>query len=395
MTFRRWLTGGLAVCAMTASLWARPGTVTTRSGATYQGEITEAEDGKLIVKVRGIDMRIERRDVASVVFVDDEQADFQKKLVALPPRDAKSRLDMARSAFDKKQYDLSRQAAEAALVADPNSKEATDFLVMIRKQQEIERAPKPADHKPPTGNDPLLPDQPATPNTPAAPGGPVDRKTLSADDINVIKQFELGADENNIRATFNNDVRRRFTNKDGGGSLQDFMAEPVGRQVRLILTRAPEMRNDVRIVSDPASIQQFKKLQPSILGGCASSGCHGGANGGKFVLLTPGDGDAAAYTNFYILTQYAKQIEKSKEFMIDRTAPAKSLLLQYALPTDVADFPHPAVPGYKGMFRNANDPRFKAISEWLSGSLQPVSPDYGIKFTPPTATPATTAPAGK
>ncbi len=95
------------------------------------------------------------------------------------------------------------------------------------------------------------------------------------------------------------------------------------------------------------------------------------------------------------MTQYAKAAEKAKLLMIDRTVPAKSLLLQYSLPADLSDHDHPAVANYKGVFRNTNDPRFKAISDWLSTQLQPVTPDYGIKFTPPTAAAPTTAPAAK
>ncbi len=270
---------------LSTSLWAKPGTVKTRDGTSYQGDVSEAEDGKIIVKVHGIDMRIERRDVASITYVDDIQQEFQKRLAALPPKDVKGRMDLARWAFDKHQYDWSRQAAESALLADPNNKEATDFLVTIRKQQEIERAPKPAEPKP--VGDPLVPDQPANPATPAAPGAAVDRKTLSPDDINVIKQLELGAEENAFRVNLLNGVAKRFVDKDAQGTLAQFVALPVQKQARYILHDAPEMRNDVRIMTDPASMQQFKRLQPSILGGCASSGCHGGPAGGNFILLTP------------------------------------------------------------------------------------------------------------
>ncbi len=387
MTIRRWVAAGLAVCAVSASLWAKPGIVKTRDGTSYQGEVTETEDGKIVIKVHGIDMRVERRDVASIQYIDDEAGDFQKKLAALPARDSKSRLDMAKSAFAQKHYDWARQAAQAALDADPNNKDASEYLTMIRKQQELEHA-KPVDPNGP----PATPDQPTD-----TPTSPADQKVLSADDINIIRQMELGAQENSFKAKLQNDVARRFTVKDNGGTLAQFTAETNQRQARLIIDRAPEMRNDVRIMTDPASMAMYKQhVQPAVLGGCATSGCHGGAQAGKFVLIAPADNEAATYTNFYILTKYTKTIDKTTHSMIDRTAPQKSLLLQYSLPADVADIKHPDIPGgYKGIFRSAADPRYKSIREWITNSLVPLAPDYGIKFTIPGSSAASPAPTTK
>jgi len=401
MTIRRWLTGGLAVCALTASLWARPGTVKTREGASYTGDVSEDEDGKVVVKVHGIDMRVDRRDVASVVYTDDAQAEFKKRLAALGPKDVAGRLALATWAMEQQQYDLARQAAQSALDADPNSKEATDMLTMIRRQQEIERAGKTPAAQPPKApgtNDPLLPDEPNG----KTPGAAVERKTLSVDDINIIKQFELRSDETTVRATFTNDVRKRFveTHPTPGGSLAQFSSLPMDRQVRNIIENAPELRKDVRITSDPAAIVMYRqRVQPAILAGCATTSCHGGSQSGDFVLVVPADTDAATYTNFYILTQYARKIDKNAVVpMIDRTTPAKSLLLQYALPNDAGtEFHHPDVPGYRPLFRTAGDVRYKAITDWLNGALNPTAPDYGIKFTPPTGTSpdSTTKPAAK
>lgn len=400
MAIRRWLIGGLAVCALTASVWARTGTVKMRDGGSYQGDITEGEDGRIVVKVHNVDMRIDRRDVAAITYVDDAAADFKKRLAALGPKDVKGRLDLAQWALSQQQYEWAKQAGQSALDIDPNSKEATDFVVMVRRQQDLERAPKASQNSQP-GGDPLLPDAPGTTKTPP---GALEHKQLSADDINTIRQFELGGEESNYRATFTNDVRRRYVTKypTPGGSLAQFMSLPVDRQVRNILHDAPDMRNDVRIVSDPQSMSLFKtRVQPAILASCATTACHGGTGAGNFVLITPADSDPAVYTNFYILSQYVKKLDKAgaaQAQMIDRTAPAKSLLLQYTLPTDAADLHHPETPNYRPPFRNTADPRYKAVSDWLTGSLSPATPDYGIKYTPPGSTgtdASSTKPAGK
>jgi len=374
MAIRRWLLSGLAVCALTGALWARPGTVKTRDNVAYQGDISEADDGNVIVKVHGIDMRIDRRDVASIEYTDDLIASYKKKLAALPVHDSKSRMDMARAAYNQKQYDLARMAAQSALDADPNSAEATDFLNMIRRQAELDRT------KPAEGAAPEVHEGPAREG--ATPNGKAgEHKVLSADDVNIIKQSELTAQDTNYKAAFKNDVRRKFTEKDGGGTLPQFLQLSVPEQVQRILSRAPEMANDVRIQSDPVAIAVYKKsVQPAILAGCATSSCHGGAQAGKFALVVPADSDAATYTNFYILSQYVKTEGNLQMAMVDRTSPHKSLIVQYALPAETADFDHPNVAGYKGLFHTANDPRYVAIMDWISKTLAPVPPQYKIEY---------------
>jgi hypothetical protein len=65
--------------------------------------------------------------------------------------------------------------------------------------------------------------------------------------------------------------------------------------------------------------------------------------------------------------------------VIDRDRPADSLLLQFALPANLADHPHPEVPGFKPIFRVLKDPRYEQFLKWVSNELSPLQSDYGIK----------------
>jgi hypothetical protein len=65
--------------------------------------------------------------------------------------------------------------------------------------------------------------------------------------------------------------------------------------------------------------------------------------------------------------------------VIDRDRPADSLLLQFALPPNVADHPHPDVPGFKPVFRVLKDPRYEQFLKWVSNDLSPLQSGYGIK----------------
>jgi hypothetical protein len=66
--------------------------------------------------------------------------------------------------------------------------------------------------------------------------------------------------------------------------------------------------------------------------------------------------------------------------VINRDRPADSLLLQFSLPPNLADTPHPNVPGFKPVFRVLKDPRYDQILGWISNELSPLQKDYGIKF---------------
>ena len=382
MMLRRWLLGSVAVAALASGLFARPGIVTHRDGSTYTGDVSEEEEGKVTVKVRGIPIAINRTDVVSIRYIE-EGDDFPKKLAALPPKDFKGRMDLAKWALSERKYDWAIQAAESALTIDPNSRDATDFITTVRRQREMDR------------NHPAPAAGAGTGTTPGTGGGTSAGatsvpaiKTLSPEDINLIRQSEM-TDREDFKVQFLNDVRKKYC-EASGENLAHFSNLPPSEQARQIIKNAPAMRNDVRITSDPASFTTYKqKVQPALLQGCASAGCHSGATGGAFVMLPNTEGEAGAYTNFFILNQYGKQVGKQKFSMIERTTPQRSLLLQMGLPQEAADPKHPDVPNYRPIYRTPSDPRFLIVAKWLGEQLQLPAPDYSaIKFDVPKNEPA-------
>ena len=66
--------------------------------------------------------------------------------------------------------------------------------------------------------------------------------------------------------------------------------------------------------------------------------------------------------------------------MIDRDRPADSLLLQFSLPPNLSDHPHPEVPGFKPIVRTLKDPRYDQFLRWISNDLSPLQSDYGINL---------------
>jgi hypothetical protein len=170
----------------------------------------------------------------------------------------------------------------------------------------------------------------------------------------------------------------------------------------IIKKGTPEMRRDVIIQNDPPAMLEFRqRIQPFVLNNCATSGCHGTVQPAKFSLITPGDSEAAMYTNFYTLQRHVKKAPTAGDNVfghgelriIDRQMPAQSLLLQYGLPPAIAEFDHPEVPNFRAPYRGLNDARYQQVLRWISESLVPVPPDYGFTVGPAAASQPATQPA--
>jgi hypothetical protein len=223
-----------------------------------------------------------------------------------------------------------------------------------------------------------------------------DRKLLTANEINRIRQEELRATDTAVRFQFTNDVRKRYatlTNQEIGTINA---MRPLDQALAILDGNYPtgvHLADDVKVMSDPASIRDYRNLiQPLILSGCATSGCHSGPAGGNFILYTlTENAEAVTYTNFYILQQYSRKVVDAtpgvfgvtERRMIDRGHGNLSLLVQYGLPPDIAEFDHPEVRGYRSMFRTLQDQDLKRFVTWMNDTLRPINPDYGISYTPP------------
>jgi hypothetical protein len=178
---------------------------------------------------------------------------------------------------------------------------------------------------------------------------------------------------------------------------RQFSQLPDGVKAALILKKGtPEMQKDVKIVTDPQSILEFKtRVQPTLLQGCASVACHGGSNAGRLLLYNPADNDAVTYTNFYSLTQLTSTVDKVERKLIDRIYPKNSLIIQFGVPRDRAEFKHPDVQGWNFIYRNPQDVKYLQVLDWVQNGLVPVQPNYGIEFTLPTTKAPATQPAAQ
>jgi hypothetical protein len=206
-------------------------------------------------------------------------------------------------------------------------------------------------------------------------------RDLTPEEINFVRQSEWQEGQPVTPIRFEDDVRRRYIAREGLNSAE-FLRLPAIQQAWAIVQRGtPEMAKDV-IIGDPPALRQFRTIQHAILTGCAATGCHTPDRApGGFALHLPAQNDADTITNFIILQQYAGNVDKRKYQMIDRESPDRSLLVQFSLPPDIADVPHPKAANYRGIVRARNDPRLQATIEWMGRTLKPVAPDYDFDLS--------------
>jgi len=453
-------------------LMALPGTVTLKDGKSFTGDVTvRKETNKVDVVVEGKKYSFSMAIVADIKL--DENApqptpgqpqpgqpqpgqpqpgqpqpgqpqppaqpgmspeeEFDKRMQALGPRDVAGRIKLAQWAVERKRYDMAQDALKQALGIDPRNREAQDFMKVVEAQQRLNQRQV---NRPPQQGGPTTPSQPGAPRgepppmeeggddgRPAQPraarGQGGDRsaglRPLTPDEINRVRMLEWRRDDRGVNVRLLNNVKRRFLARARDVKPADFNAMTVTEQAQLIREQGTEdMLNDVRVVNDPPSLQEFRTgIQRPMLQTCASQQCHGGGEGSeKFALFHRAEKEPEAYANFLALSNYTGKAggggqqpkdEKQKEQkeqkqqkqqkqggsilssneprearMIDRNRPEDSLLIQYGLPYDAADAPHPEVPGFKPLFRTRNDARYRQFVRWVADVLAPIDQDYGI-----------------
>lgn len=407
--------------------FARQAVVTLRDGSRIEGDVTEVparEDTQtpadtIIIRTRGSEVRVVRANVVSINYTEETELEFNRRHRDLASDDAPGRLELARFALERRRPDLAQTVLREALAIDPNSREGSALYAAAKSQLELERRNQERTSASAVAVADAPPTSPAGASPTTTPSSRPSRASLNPEQINSIKQQELRDGDATVVFKFENDVEKKFASAEGIPLPTFRQLSPFDR-FRKIAERGMDapLLKDVKILRDPSPISEFRTgLQRTILTGCATSNCHGGAPSGNFWLHSPSENEAAMYTNFFILATAGGNAKVQGENvvrpLINRSNPANSLLLQFGLPTDAARTPHLAVPGFKPMFRGLDDQRYKTMLNWIGRSLSPIEPDYSKidlpdynrKPVPPPAPPtppaasqpaskATTQPAG-
>jgi tetratricopeptide (TPR) repeat protein len=386
MNRRLWWIGAAALCLSSSLLFARQGVFKTRDGKTIEGDIEEKPD-QVIVSLHGIRTAVNRDNIdGQVEYFDNIEARYKDRVAKLPKNPtAADRLAIARWLYDVKAYDLALQEIEEARKIDPNSADAATLEQTVISQRRIDKARGAATPAPGTGTKP-----PADNGAAVKPAGAGEKaRYLTAADVNTIRQMEWREKDTIVpRATVPPDVRKRYVELkalDPGA----FAALTMPQQAYYILSDHDvpgEMKRQIKLTTDPQAVADYRRaIQPLLVNNCATIGCHGGHNAGRFFLYNQNtEKDEVAYTNFYILQNFKESFGDKEYSMIDRNYPDRSIMTYFALPPDASELKHPDLKGqtYKPLVASRTSQSYHNLIEWMK-ELQAAGGDYGIKYDLP------------
>lgn len=373
---RNWMLGGLAAVALASAVWARPGIVKTNDGQTFDGDVSEQDD-QVVVDRKGIHTTIPRERIRSLSYADSIDQEYRRRLNKLTRYDVPGRLELAHWLFDNKAYDLAAQVLEEARQIQPHNVDIADMLRTLQRQVDLDER-ETRRHGPvelaAADNNPRGVDPPARATAKPQAAG----RLLTPEEFNLVKQDEWSQGEQ-VRVRFENDVRRRYVARENIDPAT-FNRLPPDQQAWAIVQHdiqqnRTDTRKDVILTSDPPVMLRFKKVQQQVLVNCGN--CHNPDKpAGNFALHVPGSNEAELYTNFILLQKYRYKTKDRDYLMVNRERPEDSVLVQFALPPDIADPPHPQAANYHGVVRTRNDVKYKTMVDWISALRPPVPSDY-------------------
>ena len=146
--------------------------------------------------------------------------------------------------------------------------------------------------------------------------------------------------------------------------------------------KARELYPEIKVESMPASLAQFRTNVHNawLIRNCATSGCHGGQNAGRFFLHRIDSKDTRTILENLLILERLRL--GGPQRLVDYENPDRSLLIQYALPPSEARTPHPDVPGYKPVFPSGESRMKSETLNWINSMYQP-RPKYPVDFEPP------------
>ncbi|MDX2148426.1 MAG: hypothetical protein SFZ23_12980 [Planctomycetota bacterium] len=357
-------------------------TVRLKDGQSVTGLLVEQTESKIILRIRGIDTPFERRTVERIETLPSVEQRYREMRATIQDDDSDRLMLLVNWLMDRQRYSLARDELEGILKRRPDHAGAAEKLSFVRKQLDLIEKSRQAK---------------ARANEARAQRQQNVRKNafplLTTQQAAKLKVFEVDL-TTPPRMRIRGETIRALI--DGYRDHPAMPATEEGRQALfrkpgheilelMFRVRARELYDQVELRELPRPLSMFRKdVHEWIRVGCASNRCHGGAEAGRLYLNGAERGsEVAVLTNLFILDQFRLADGTP---LINYEEPAKSPLLQMALPREEATRPHPMVTAdrqrWKPAIRSRDDPKFERALAWMRSMYRP-RPEYGIDFVPP------------
>jgi len=360
-----------------------PALVYLRDGGVRRVQLV-ADDFDEVRHVIGDSPRsIPRAEVYRVVLVRPFDDQYKALRESIEPDDYARRLALCDWLVAQRKYALAEQEL-VPLVEASKLPEAVALLKRVRSQLKL-HAGKTSGATDRTNADTKKKAEDVTPA--------FDRsglRLLSDAEVNLIRVYEIDFDRPPRIAIAAADARQLFADHASSPRVPRDPAEQTAlaegdplRLVRLAFDlKARDFYPRIRVLTEPESMLRFRRdVHDSwLIPNCATSGCHGGPDGGSLFLHEGERGNTQVATTNMLHVLLGRTGDRP---LVDFSDAARSPLLQYALPRDEAATPHPPVPGWKPAFgKRVNEAKFAASVAWIRSLYQP-RPTYPVEYAPP------------
>lgn len=356
-----------------------------KDGRRLAGILLSQSAQEVVLNIEGIETPIPRGEIDRVHIRPSFDDQYRALRLSVDQRDLPGRLKLAEWLLARKKFDLALAEVGGVLTIEPGNTEAQELKTLIQQQQQLakhagtgkdtpEKAPKPAPE--PRVKFPLITDE----------------------QLNILRVYELDL-TNPPQLTIPRATITKLIEKYAGQpeipisreGKDAFYRKPAAEIVAIMFRlRARELYPEVKVHDNPESLRRFRDdvHRQWLLNSCASAHCHGGLDAGRLYLAGRNNvGDRLVFTNLLILDRHRLP---SGQALIDYTEPARSPLLQMALPREMSLVKHPDVEmgpthqRWRPIFRSQEDPKFLDAVAWIKSMFKP-RPDYPIEYTPPIA----------
>ena len=337
------------------------------------------------VELSGIKTKYPREAVLEVRPYPSDRELYERFRTVLEPDQYSARYTLALWLYNKKMYAEAKQELESLLEAT-NHYEAKQLLNEVHAQIKLLEAGRGSGRASDGAGD-------GGERRPKPDGkvlsGPMASPLLTDADVNLIRVYELDL-ANPPRMQVPKSLIETMLTKYADSELipaksaeKDayFSKEPVEIVRTLFALKARDLYGEIDVLGEPESLNLFRLRVHNawLIGNCATSKCHGGADGGRFFLHSRDWKDEnVRYTNLMILLR--TRIDTLP--LIDPEKPTDSLIFQYALPKTEARRPHPDVRGWSPVLTSGRRGLAEDFVDWVRSMRMPRG-EYPVEYTPP------------
>ena len=359
------------------------GVVLLRNGQTREGIIIEDAFDAVLIEIEGIRARLPRDTVDRVLLEPSFTDQYEAFKQSIQPGMTERQLQLCRWLVQEKEFELAKLELED-LLREQSSEDAKKLLSLVNAQITLnqQRAANPSSSDDPDGDDakpPLIIEEPL-----------IEDEVVSARDVNLMRVYEIDFNDP-PKVHIEHDTIQRMIERYGTSPLLPanrtdrnalFRAEPIDLVRLMFELKARDLYGEIQVQTEPHSLNLFRtKVHNAwLIENCATSRCHGGPNSGRFFLIRKHLlDDRVRYTNLLIL----ERLKTDPEWpLVDYDEPARSLIIQYAMPRTEARKPHPEVRGWRPVFSPSNKRLLDGTIQWLNSMMKP-RPDYPVDYEPP------------